>query len=59
MKNFTIDTTPFVTEYVDALEKVFSRMGWMPERDSDTFTIAVPEEDISLAKFIFDFEYFL
>lgn len=45
MKNFTIDTLPFVTEYVDALEKVFSRMGWMPERDSNSITITVHCED--------------
>lgn len=45
MKNFTIDTTAFITEFVDALEKIFSRMGWMPERDSDSITITVPCED--------------
>ncbi len=45
MKNVIINTTEFVPEYVDALEKVFSRMGWTPERDSSTITITIPCED--------------
>lgn len=27
MKNYTIDTTVFVPEYVDALEKILTRLG--------------------------------
>ncbi|MCM1323945.1 MAG: hypothetical protein NC218_07275 [Acetobacter sp.] len=55
MKNYTFEKRAFVNpEYA---VKIASRMGWMPEEDSDAFTITVPNEDWPLVEFIF--EYFM
>lgn len=58
MKNYTIDTTLFIPEYVDALEKILTRLGWMPERDSDTITISVPCEDEWLYNWVAESDLF-
>lgn len=53
MKSYTFQNRYF-TEPEEAVE-IASRMGWMPEVDSDIFTITCPEEDAPLVEFIFDY----
>lgn len=53
MKNYTF-TLRYFANPDDAI-KIATRMGWNPERDSDSFTITYPDEDAALVEFIFDY----
>lgn len=55
MKYFTLEKRFFAEGEIKNAVKIATRMGWMPEEDSDTFTVAVPEEDLPLFDFIFDY----
>lgn len=48
MNNYTIYTGGYRAEFIDALEKVFTRLGWMPERNSSEILITVSDEDEAL-----------
>lgn len=48
MNNHTIYTGGYTADFIDALEKVFTRLGWMPERDSSEILITVSDEDEAL-----------
>lgn len=58
MINYTITTDYYTTDFVDALEKVFTRMGWMPERSDGEILVAVPAEDDWLFKILQDCDWF-
>lgn len=55
MKNKELRTKVFQSPEI--AKKICTRMGWEPEGDSETFLVAVPEEDNELFNFIF--EYFM
>ena len=35
--------------------KICTRMGWAPEQDGNEIKVTVPDEDVSLFEFIFDY----
>lgn len=58
MTNYTIDTSYYNSDFVDALEKVFTRLGWMPELSDGEILVTVPTEDIWLFNILRDCDWF-